>query len=354
MHRIKYCNKVVILALLALLVGCLPNKSLLTEKPILEVSEKLDAVVPALMKQADVVGLSLSVIRSGQLAISKSYGYADLDNKRVINQHTVFRAASLGKPIFAYVVLALVQHGKLNLDKPLFHYLDEKVIESDSRSLLITARMVLSHTTGLTNFNKGMAPEFQFEPGSGFQYSGHAYQYLQTVIEHIERDSFESLATKYVFGPVSMSQSSFVWRDNYQNVVAHSYNKSQTKSMSTQVDEAFAAWSLYTTANDYAKFVQHIMLQATAVNSVSSELLKPQFQVARDVKWGLGWGIQDTKPNPSFWHWGSLGGFRHYVVAYPSEKIAVLVMSNSSEAFKIVEDLMTQSIGGAYPSYAWF
>jgi len=68
----------------------------------------------------------------------------------------------------------------------------------------------------------------------------------------------------------------------------------------------------------------------------------------------LCWGIQDTKPNQSFWHWGSHAGFRHYVVGYPKEKVAVIVMTNSSDAFKMVEAVMRQAIGGEYPSYEWF
>jgi len=64
--------------------------------------------------------------------------------------------------------------------------------------------------------------------------------------------------------------------------------------------------------------------------------------------------LQETEPNESFWHWGSVAGFRHYVVGYPKEKLAVVFMSNSSTAFKLVDDVMVQSIGGRYPSYDWF
>jgi CubicO group peptidase (beta-lactamase class C family) len=76
--------------------------------------------------------------------------------------------------------------------------------------------------------------------------------------------------------------------------------------------------------------------------------------VAKGVKWGLGWGIQDTVPDQSFWLWQSMAGFRHYVVVYPAEKIAVIVMTNSRKSFKIVDDIMAISFGGIYPSHDWF
>lgn len=83
-------------------------------------------------------------------------------------------------------------------------------------------------------------------------------------------------------------------------------------------------------------------------------MLKLQVDVAKKVKWGLGWGLQDTIPNYSFWHWGSMAGFRHYVVGYPKERMGVIVMTNSSSAFKMVDDVMAKAIGGNYPSYDWF
>lgn len=55
-----------------------------------------------------------------------------------------------------------------------------------------------------------------------------------------------------------------------------------------------------------------------------------------------------------FWHWGSMAGFRHYVVGYPKESTTVIVMTNSWKAFKIVDDVMAKAIGGSYPSYDWF
>ncbi len=73
-----------------------------------------------------------------------------------------------------------------------------------------------------------------------------------------------------------------------------------------------------------------------------------------DIQWGLGWGLQKSVPNASFWHWGSMAGFRHSVVGYPEEKIAVIVMTNSEKAFKMVDELISTAIGGDNPSYEWF
>lgn len=102
------------------------------------------------------------------------------------------------------------------------------------------------------------------------------------------------------------------------------------------------------------RFVAHMIDSSHVQGSVAETMMQPQVDVATNVKWGLGWGLQDTVPNYSFWHWGSMAGFRHYVVGYPKEKMAVIVMTNSLKAFKMVDDVMAKAIGGSYPSYDWF
>jgi CubicO group peptidase (beta-lactamase class C family) len=69
-----------------------------------------------------------------------------------VNDQTLFEAASVSKPIFAYFVMRMVEKGLLNLDTPLYKYLPYPDIEHDDRYKLITARMVLNHTTGFPNW----------------------------------------------------------------------------------------------------------------------------------------------------------------------------------------------------------
>jgi CubicO group peptidase (beta-lactamase class C family) len=349
-------HNIIITLFLVLIAGCNRDGPLLTDVPIETISRELDAVAPPLMKKHNVVGLSLVVIREGKMSLSKSYGYADLASKRIVDEQTVFRAASLGKPIFAYIVVSLAQQRKFDLDEPLYTYLKEEVVKGDPRSKIITARMALSHRTGLPNLDGRKSDiKFIFDPGTDFQYSGHAYLYLQKVIEKITGKHLNDLANELVFKPLKMADSSFVWQDKYRDRISSSYDISGGVFRSKEKPEiGYSAWSLFTSPKDYARFVIHIIDSSKAQDSVAAVMMKSQVDVARNVKWGLGWGLQDTIPNYSFWHWGSMAGFRHYVVGYPDEKMAVIVMTNSWKAFKMVNDIMAKSIGGSYPSYDWF
>lgn len=99
----------------------------------------------------NIPGLSLAIINDGQVVYHMVRGYADIKKKSLVDDRTIFEWASLSKPLFAYMVMFLVEDGKLDLDKPLHEYVDyhyHGIDKEDDRYKQITARMVLLHTTG--------------------------------------------------------------------------------------------------------------------------------------------------------------------------------------------------------------
>jgi hypothetical protein len=94
-----------------------------------------------------------------------------------VDTQTVFEAASLSKPVVAHAALQLVDAGKLDLDEPLSQLVGP-LVPNDPASAAITARHVLSHTTGLPNWRRNDAPlQTHFPPGSRFSYSGEGFVY---------------------------------------------------------------------------------------------------------------------------------------------------------------------------------
>ena len=138
---------------------------------------QLEATVPCLLDKYNVPGAAVAIVRIGEIYYSNSWGKRRADKDTLINDQTLFPAASLTKPVFAYGVLMLVRDGKLDLDRPLSDYLEEPYIKGDNRINKITARMVLSHTSGFPNWRPGYwsgSPQpltILFEPGTNFKYS---------------------------------------------------------------------------------------------------------------------------------------------------------------------------------------
>src|SRR5438045_2328622 len=110
---------------------------------------RLDSVVPALLRAEGVPGLSLALIDNGALAGRRAFGVKNTLTAEPVEVNTVFWGASLSKPIVAYAALRLWEEGLLDLDQPLRAYVPAPDACGDPRIDQITARMVMSHTSGL-------------------------------------------------------------------------------------------------------------------------------------------------------------------------------------------------------------
>ena len=119
----------------------------------------LEQQIPRLMQESAVPGASVAIIKDAKLFWRRGFGTTGNTSKQRVDPNTVFAAASMSKPVFAYFVLKLCERGVLDLDTPLTRYMPERYIENDPRLEMITARHVLCHTpatcrSGLTRTRK--------------------------------------------------------------------------------------------------------------------------------------------------------------------------------------------------------
>src|SRR5437868_6570191 len=140
-----------VIALFSLLSSARKEAATLSEATI----QQLEKDIPELMKKDGVPGLSIALIRGGKTTWAHGFGIKEAKTGLAVSDDTVFEAASLSKPVFAYGVLKLVEQGKLRLDVPLTAYLPKPYIPGDERLAKITARIVLCHRTGFPNWRDG-------------------------------------------------------------------------------------------------------------------------------------------------------------------------------------------------------
>ena len=145
-----------------------------TNVPEQQLISDLESFVPELMERAEVPGLSIAIIRDAEIILHGAYGVRNINTKEAVNDSTIFQAASLSKTLFAYAVLRMVEKGELDLDTPLSDYFGAAYINNDDRVHQITARTVLSHTTGFPNWRQPRDGDLKmhFSPGEKFSYSG--------------------------------------------------------------------------------------------------------------------------------------------------------------------------------------
>ncbi|HET9528799.1 MAG TPA: serine hydrolase [Blastocatellia bacterium] len=337
-----------------------------------QIIARLEKRVPQLMKEADVPGMSVALLRDGEMVWRHGFGVRNAKTGEPVTDSTVFEAASLSKPVFAYAVLKLVDAGKFNLDKPLSQYLPGNYeVGDDPRLKQITARHVLSHTPGFPNWRpRGGALKIHFTPGERFSYSGEGFVYLSKVIEHVTGEKFNDFMKRTVFEPLAMTSSSYAWQESYDTQKTFRHNSIGQPIDLNRMDPGLvnAAASLHTTANDYGRFVSAVLKgmglkretlklmltpQANVRSSGASSINNPEAKIVPDVAWGLGWGLQTTSDGLSFWHWGDNGDSKAYIVAYPVQKMGVVFFSNSAGGLSIAREIVEEAIGGNHPALAW-
>ncbi|SDX25827.1 N-acyl-D-amino-acid deacylase [Nitrosomonas oligotropha] len=107
--------------------------------------ESFDTVIPALMSRWNIPGAAVAVMKEGRLIFARGYGYADKSKNELVMPDSLFRIASISKPITATCVMRLVEQGRISLDTKVFPFLDLGV-PSDTRINQITVRNLLEHT----------------------------------------------------------------------------------------------------------------------------------------------------------------------------------------------------------------
>ncbi len=332
-----------------------------SDLPKMQLVIKLNNAIPKLLDSAAIPGLAISVIRDGKIAFAEAYGVKSTETQEKVNLSTVFEAASLSKPVFAYACLQLVDAGLLHLDQPLYTYLPYPDIAQDERYKKITARMVLSHTTGFPNWRDNDSLQINFNPGQKFSYSGEGYVYLQKVVEKITGQPLNQFITQKVFQPLGMTNSSYTWRPDFDTSAAAPHDGFRKALPKNKPTNANAAASLHTTAPDYVAFVTAVLNGKNLEKQTLMAMFTPQAQVpetrtnataplSKSVAWGLGVGLQETPNGQAFWHWGDNYSFRCYVLAYPKEKMGVVYFTNSNNGLSIAKRILHLVTGREQPA----
>jgi CubicO group peptidase (beta-lactamase class C family) len=346
----------VILALVVCLVltACSPTPP---EQPGLDA--ELDVLVPRLMTAAEVPGLQIAVIRDGRVVINEGFGVAVAPDGPAVDADTVFEAASLTKPLFAYAVMKQVDEGTLDLDRPLVEILPEGAIEQALGHPLdadgfradwlraITPRHVLSHSAGTAHGDRGAVYPLAFEPGTDWKYSADGYAFLQLAVEHLTGRPLDVLVDETVLGPLGMISSSMVWRSELEPRMAQGHNVYGEAAAIRKRTNPTAAASLYTTAGDYARFVIAVMNGEGLEPETHDRMLAWAVDMSDDgsVGWSLGFGLQRDGDGAAFWQWGDYGIFRNYVIASPEDRSGVVFLSNSFNGLALCEEFIEAAFG---------
>jgi CubicO group peptidase (beta-lactamase class C family) len=343
---------------------------------------EIDATMARLMKAAEVTGAGVAILNHGKIAYLKAYGFRDKEKNLPLTVDSVMSAASISKVAFAYLAMELVDGGVLDLDKPVYQYLPKPLPEypkyadlaNDPRYKRITARMLLSHTSGFANWRwmeDDRKLKIHFEPGSRYAYSGEGIDLLQLEVETITKKPLEELMKERVFQPLGMTRTSMIWEDRFESDYANGYDEYGRSVRAHRWKNADAAGSMQTTISDQARFLQAVMEGRLLRSKTREQMLGPQVQILSKhqfpslsdettdenksirLSYGLAWGLYWTPYGKVFFKEGHDDGWRNYAVCFDQQKSGLIILTNSGNGEGIFKDVLETLLKNTFTPIEW-
>ncbi len=322
--------------------------------------EALEQEIRRLMAEARIPGLQAALVADGELRWSAGFGEKVAGSGDPVTAETVFEAASLTKPLFAYAVLRLTEQGVLDLQDRLVDLLPEETLtgvighsldaEGFRRDRLERIRVVhlLSHSAGTPHAPPGEIFPLAFDPGTSWAYSAFGYELLRLAVEARSGKSLVALIEEQVLDPLGMKHSRMVWSDAFETEAARGHDLLGAAEDHRRRTRADASSSLYTTAADYGRFIAAFMGGKTLSGATLRNLMKQRVAVNEEqgIDWSLGFGLQQDRNGPAFWQWGDFGVFRNFALAYPLRRSALVYLTNSENGLSICAPMVTFALGG--------
>ena len=355
----------------------------------------VDQEVREIMTRTGAKGMAVAIIDRGRVTYVQAYGIRNASGDPLTTD-TVMYGASLTKTVFAYVVMQLVDKGKLKLDTSIDTDLDEPLpsygpdpvfpdkygpyrdLADDPRWKKITPRMCLNHSTGFSNFwfiEPDRKLHIHFEPGTHFSYSGEGFILLQFIIEHGRQAQGLGLdvgdLTQGDFKHWGMTRTSLVWHDGSDTNFADGWDDRGQPQPHERRSKVRAAGSMNTTISDLAKFTAALVRGDGLTGKSRAEITKPTLHITtatefplfgpdlptneqrKDLAAGLGVIVFDGPQGHGFYKGGHDEQTANTMVCIEAAQRCALILSNDVRAEAGFAELVRFILGDTGVPYDW-
>lgn len=324
--------------------------------------------VEGALRLFDVPGISIGFTIDGRISKLLHVGHARLRPASSVTASTLFEAASVSKPVFAWIVMRLVEDGLIDLDRPVARDLDYPRIKDKDAYAKITPRMILTHRTGLPNWvgtevnihDRTTTIPFESAPGTAYTYSGEAIQLLQALVEQETGRTLQSLVVEHL-GDV-MPSSTFTRPLRGDVTESRGYQAASDPNSERKMDDvgatperAAAAYSLVTTAKDLGQFLNHVYARRGLKPQTYDEMFRaqsplPQSEGPPGASYGLGWLVIHSPAGKIVGHTGNNGKYRSIAFVSLENGEGLAALANSATSKGLLEFLAEPPPAAASPS----
>lgn len=301
------------------------------------------------LKNNNVPALGYAIIEDGKITELRVVG--ELEKGKIATENTIFNVASVTKPVFATMIMNLVDDGLIDLDEPVYPYWIDPEIEIDKRHKLLTPRILLSHKSGFPNWrwlNEDGKLAFINTPGTKYGYSGEGMEYLKKAVENKLGKSLIQLMDSIIFTPAKMIESRLIWDESlHAERLAKFHDRELNLYKVHKRTNPVASDDLCSTTLDMANFVKYISKHRGGLSANSFEdMVSINTSINERSGYGLGWQIVSNLSNNDYAlvHGGSDQGVRARIVILPNSKSGFVAFTNGDNGQKIIDRLMVSRL----------
>ena len=331
------------------------------------------ALAHAAVTDSGVPSLAIAVSKGGKVIWEEGFGWADREQRIPATEHTTYSLASISKPITATGLMILVERGKVQLDKPANDYLGAgKITSQGGDASLATVRRVANHTAGLPlhymfyydgaidrvpTMDEAIAryAVTMYPPGSAWQYSNLGFGILDWIIERTSGLSYADFMRAEVFLPLGMTRSSIHLTPDLKPFAAVRYDPQGKRVPNYDFDHRGGS-AVYSSAHDLLRFgmfhLKNRMPDAKRILTDSTiDAMQKNTTGVPNSGYGIGWGLtEDDNGLRRVAHTGGMPGVNTALYMYPTEDVAVVVLSNTTSRFPFV--VAQEIVAALVPRYA--
>lgn len=321
--------------------------------------QTIEQKTEARRKELGIPGMSLVIVKDGEIIYMKGLGYKDFENKIAVTPDTQFAIGSATKAFTALSVLMSQDEGKVSLDDSPKKYLPYFKMKDADTDKNMTVRDLLAHTSGLNRTDLAMITG-QLSRQELIQVAGEAqpmaklrekwfYQNIMfaaagEVVAKVQKTTWEKFVPSRIFAPLGMTNSTMDMKQmqkakDYSFGYDYNFDTKETRMLPFRdIDEVAPAGSINSSARDMAKWITFVM-NGGVVNGkrlVSEkgfeEWTKNQMNISPNGKfaYGLGWFLQEWNGMKVVQHGGNIDGFNSLVAMIPEKKLGFVMLTNVS------------------------
>ena len=327
-----------------------------------KIVNEYDSLVSAEIKTSRTVGAAVAIVYNNRVALLKCFGVKKARTKDSIDENTIFRLASVSKPISGVLAGILAEEKIIGLDDKVTDYIPELRLKNQTITNELTIKNLLSHTTGLVPhayddlveqkvpldkiMNRLYQANTSAAPGKLYTYQNVMFSLLDPIVEKKTGKNYGEVLKEKLFVPFGMNDASTgfeSFEEDDDKALPHSgvtpikmndryYNTIPAAGINASISDMKNF--LLTMLNDTSAVSPHVedVIFTPQINTVLSRGYFSQWDRVSSKSYGIGWRIVDYKGRKVAYHGGYLKGYRAEIAMCKDEQFGIVYLSNSPSA----------------------